>query len=82
MLNITQEEINNNLENFIYSTRECKSRCANIDKESGKCLINKLGNIKIINMISLEFAKELELEELNRQIIKKIEEEGLDNRNE
>lgn len=80
--NITQEEINNNLEQFIYSTRECKSNCKNADKVSDKCLINKLGNIKIINMISLEFAKELELEELNKQIIKKIEEEGLANRNE
>lgn len=80
--NITQEEINNNLGKFINSTRECKSNCKNADKDHDKCLINKLGNIKIINMISLEFAKELELEELNKQIIKKIEEEGLDSRNE
>ena len=79
--NITQNELNQNLYRYINTTLECKNNCTNVDREKNKCLIDRLNNIKIINIISLEFAKELELTELNKQIVKKIEEEGLDNRN-
>lgn len=78
---ITQDELNNNLYKYIYSTLACKENCANADRIKNKCLIDRLSNIKIINVISLEFAKELELSELNKQIVKRIEEEGLDIRN-
>lgn len=79
--NINQKDLNENLSQYINSTFACKDGCNNADKIQNKCLVNRLANIKIINMISLEFAKELDLNELNKQIVKKIEEEGLDNRN-
>lgn len=74
----TNEEILNDLNNAINTSVYCKNTCEYNDKENKICKINRLGKTFILNIISIEFSTELNINKLNENIIKIIDDKGLD----
>ncbi len=74
----TEEELKNDLVHAVQSSVYCKKNCKYIDKINGICKINRLGKSVILNIISVEFNTELNINSLNSNIIKIIDDKGLD----
>ena len=74
----TELELKNDLIDSITSSVYCKSNCEYIDKENGICKINRLSKTVVLNIISIEFNTELNINDLNSNIIEIIDDKGLD----
>lgn len=74
----TELELKNDLIDSITSSVYCKSNCEYIDKENRICKINRLSKTIVLNIISIEFNTELNINDLNSNIIKIIDDKGLD----
>lgn len=61
---------------MIKTSTYCKRGCKNL--VDGKCNINRLDKSIIFNIISIEFSTELDINLLNNNIVKLIEDKGLD----
>ena len=74
--NYTEEELKEDLIDVIKTSTYCKRGCKNL--VDGKCNINRLDKSIIFNIISIEFSTELDINLLNNNIVKLIEDKGLD----
>lgn len=74
----TEEEILGDLVSCINTSVYCKNSCEYIDKENKICKINRLSKTIILNIISVEFSSELDINKLNSNIIRIIDDRGLD----
>ena len=74
----TEEEILGDLVSCINTSVYCKISCEYIDKENKICKINRLSKTIILNIISVEFSSELDINKLNSNIIRIIDDRGLD----
>lgn len=74
----TENEILDDLIDCINTSVYCKGSCEHIDRVNGICKINRLIKTIILNIISIEFNSELNINKLNNNIIKIIDDKGLD----
>lgn len=74
----TENEILDDLIDCINTSVYCKGSCEHIDRVNGICKINRLSKTIILNIISIEFNSELNINKLNNNIIKIIDDKGLD----
>jgi len=74
----TENEILDDLIDCINTSVYCKGSCEHIDRVNGICKINRLSKTIILNIISIEFNSELDINKLNNNIIKIIDDKGLD----
>lgn len=74
----TELELKNDLIDSITSSVYCKSNCEYLDKDNGVCKINRLSKTIVLNIISIEFNTELNINDLNDNIIQIIDDKGLD----
>ena len=74
----TELELKNDLIDSITSSVYCKSNCEYHDKNNGVCKINRLSKTIVLNIISIEFNTELNINDLNDNIIQIIDDKGLD----
>lgn len=70
----------NELPNLINTTVYCKSDCCYRDKDNHICMINQLDKMVVLNIVNIEFNRELDLVSLNGKIVDLINSEGLDKR--
>lgn len=70
----------NELPNLINTTIYCKSDCCYRDKDNHICMINQLDKMVVLNIVNIEFNRELDLVLLNSKIVDLINSEGLDKR--
>lgn len=76
--NYTEEQIKDDLIDLIFKSVYCKSNCPYKYKQ--KCIIEKLKKSIILNIVSIEFNSDLNISLLNDNIVKIIDEKGLDKR--
>ncbi|MCI9280212.1 MAG: hypothetical protein HFJ02_05400 [Bacilli bacterium] len=77
---VDDESLIYELPSLINTTVYCKSDCCYKDKDNHICMINQLEKMMVLNIVNIEFNRELDLVSLNDKIVNLINLEGLDKR--